>query len=192
MSAVTLAESAAPKGGATTLSAHIAKLRKDLGLTQQAVAAAAGVSIAGLRKIEGGAQPRRETLDRLRAALGLPVQPAAPPPAPLQPARIHALYAGALAIIARHYGVAPEEALTRGGEERTGSASWRAAAHARQAALYLVHAVAECGQSEIARAVGISKVAVHQAVRSVEDRRDDPAFDRAMDQAERMLRGEKE
>lgn len=62
-------------------------------------------------------------------------------------------------------------------------------ATARHEALYL--AVTACGRSQksVARATGLSPKAIRKALAAVEDRRDDPKFDRELDRAAAVLMG---
>lgn len=54
----------------------------------------------------------------------------------------------------------------------------------RQAARYLANTHLGLTQSALARALGLSKVAVHLALKTIEDLRDDPAWDRLLAEAE--------
>ena len=151
------------------------------------------MSAFGYRKALAAGRARPATLARLTAALAAARRRAgrAGAEAEAMRARVVALRAGAAALVAAHYGVTPAEALDGAqGEERTGCARWRAGAHARQAAIYLVHVTLGLSQADLGRALGLSRVAVCLACRAVEDRRDDPALDRLLAGAERLLKGE--
>ncbi|MCH8987228.1 MAG: helix-turn-helix transcriptional regulator [Chloroflexi bacterium] len=61
--------------GRQTIGARIRQLRESTGLTQQALAQAAGIGRVTLVRIENGEQsPRYETLESLARALGLPIR----------------------------------------------------------------------------------------------------------------------
>jgi DNA-binding CsgD family transcriptional regulator len=57
----------------------------------------------------------------------------------------------------------------------------------RRRAIYLAVVAYGCPQRAVARALGVSHVAVLKQVRRVEDERDDPALDRWLDRMERRL-----
>jgi hypothetical protein len=57
----------------------------------------------------------------------------------------------------------------------------------RAAALYLAVTVFDSRQTEIARAAAVSKQAVQEACRAIEDRRDDRAFDQWLQHLEGIL-----
>lgn len=159
--------------------------RINAGMSRDALALAAGMTERNYRRALSTLRARPETLARLQGAVGLARRKAA-----ASPRDMIALRAGAAALVAPFYGVTASEALAPAGEEKTGDALWLAAARARQAAIYLVHATLACSQAELGRAFGVSKVAIHLAVRAVEDRRDDPAFDALLTDAGRLLGGE--
>lgn len=69
-------------------------------------------------------------------------------------------------------------------------ASIRALATARREAFYLAHITYGAPMRSLARAAGVSHAAVRKALEAVEWRRTDPAFDRALDEAELQLMGE--
>lgn len=159
--------------------------RINAGLSRVALATAAGMTERRYRRILSTQRARPETVAKLQGAVGLARRKAG-----AGPRDMIALRAGAAALVASFYGVTAADALAAPGEERTGDARWLAAARARQAAIYLVHVTLACSQAELGRAFGVSKVAIHLAVRAVEDRRDDPAFNSLLTDAERLLGGE--
>ncbi|PPQ39354.1 hypothetical protein SAMN06265338_103197 [Rhodoblastus acidophilus] len=102
-------------------------------------------------------------------------------------------YAGALERTARFYGVTPEQvAETSPQRGATADAHWRACSHARQAAIYLVNTGAGIGQAKIAALLGLTPAAVCLALKDVEDRRDDPAFNEMIFGAMRAMAGRDE
>jgi hypothetical protein len=88
-----------------------------------------------------------------------------------------------LALVCREYrlDVGKVRGLLAGGGERPRDADWLAASHARQLAIYLLHTGAGFSQPVVAQALGILKQTVSQAVRTVEDRREDAGFDALCD-----------
>lgn len=62
------------------------------------------------------------------------------------------------------------------------------AASARQLAMYLAHVAFEMSYARVAIAFGRDRSTVAHACRTIEDRRDDPAFDSHVDTLESMLR----
>lgn len=96
---------------------------------------------------------------------------------------VRAAFNAALYIIARQSGLdpavvaaAPEQAPL---SERK---AWAAAMKVRRQAIYLTITLLDVPQADMARALGISRPAVTRLVREVEDQRDDPALDRALDE----------
>ena len=75
----------------TVIAANVARLRLDRRLTQEALAAKAGLSRVALGKIERGAVvPRARTLDALAKALTVPVGELVTPVQPLESVRFRA------------------------------------------------------------------------------------------------------
>jgi len=62
------------------------------------------------------------------------------------------------------------------------------AAFARQVAMYLAHVAFELSLSRVASAFGRDRTTVSYACHLIEDRRDDPGFDRQLDELEQVLR----
>ena len=52
--------------------ARLKELRRRVGLTQQALAQRAGLSVAGLARVEQGGRPKATTVVALELALGVP------------------------------------------------------------------------------------------------------------------------
>ena len=64
----------------------------------------------------------------------------------------------------------------------------RAAAHARQTAMYLAHIAFGMSLGRVANAFGRDRSTVAHACRVIEDRREDDAFDDRLDRLEEFLR----
>lgn len=62
-------------------------------------------------------------------------------------------------------------------------------AEARQVAMYLTHVIFSVSLSEVGRLFGRDRTTAAYACRTVEDRRDEPAFDRLLDELAQMLDG---
>jgi hypothetical protein len=60
---------------------------------------------------------------------------------------------------------------------------------ARHEAIYIAVVILGRGHRSVARVAGVSHTAVNKAVAAVEDRRDDPRFDRSLDQIQLQLMG---
>ena len=59
---------------------------------------------------------------------------------------------------------------------------------ARQIAMYLAHVVGEIGISEVGRIFGRDRTTVAYACKLIEDRRDDPKFNRTLDLLENIIK----
>ncbi|YBV97548.1 hypothetical protein M1D80_11910 [Phyllobacteriaceae bacterium JZ32] len=75
------------------------------------------------------------------------------------------------------------------GRRATQSPEWQLAASIRHDAWALVNGAFGIAGADLARAAGVSKAAISQAISAVVDKRDDPDFDREMDRLERALTG---
>ncbi|OCC01818.1 hypothetical protein BA190_26770 [Labrys sp. WJW] len=105
-------------------------------------------------------------------------------------ALMEASYGAFLTAIAPRLGVTPTQVWAA--DPRRGATAdkhWLACSHVRQAAIYLAHTMVGIPQRAIARTVGLTEAAVCLACRSVEQRRDDPNFDRLLDQAAHDVTG---
>ncbi len=130
-------------------------------------------------------------LPKLRRALRALEKRQAPPSSDVDNARWD--YAGALERTARFYGVTPEEVWATSPQRgATADAHWRACSHARQAAIYLVNIGKGTEQVKLATLLGLTPAAVCLALKAVEDRRDDPAFNEMLFSAMRALAGRDE
>lgn len=97
---------------------------------------------------------------------------------------VRACYNAALFCLAKLDGIehaavvnAPEQAPL-GGNRR----EWRQAMKVRRRAVYLVITLLDVPQSDASRALSISRVRVGQIMRAVEDERDDPVLDQALEE----------
>lgn len=103
---------------------------------------------------------------------------------------VEATYGGFLAAVCQLMGL--DVAEVRASDPRAGKTAdvaWRAAARARQLALYLTNVSLGVRQRVLARVVGLTPAAVCLALRTIEDLRDDPAFDQLVEAAARAVTG---
>lgn len=70
--------------------------------------------------------------------------------------------------------------------------NWRDAAEARRIAQYVLNTGFGLKQADVARAAGVTKQAINQAVSEIENRRDDPAFDDLVSKVETWIIGAQE
>ncbi|MBV1706287.1 MAG: hypothetical protein KGQ37_03680 [Hyphomicrobiales bacterium] len=75
------------------------------------------------------------------------------------------------------------------GRRANASPEWRAAALVRAQALYCTVTELNVNGARVARAIGMTRQAVSQALRRIEDMRDDAAFDAALDAAAALISG---
>lgn len=164
--------------------------RKKIGIGIARLCVAAGVAVMTYHRIRRRPEGAR-TATILKLADGLrKLRSANRHDAAQSIASVEMIYGGFLAAAASHYGVSPEqvrESNPRAGT--TADATWRACAHARQTAVYLCNVAGGISQRAIARAVGLTEAAVCLSIQSIEDRREDPAFDRFVDQAAKAVTG---
>ncbi|MCW2317452.1 transcriptional regulator with XRE-family HTH domain [Rhodoblastus acidophilus] len=162
------------------------------GISQAALAMAAGISCDTYqRRLRRPETVSSTLLIKLHGALRALVRNKAAPSPVIELTRW--AYAGALERTARFYGVTPEQvAETSPQRGATADAHWRACSHARQAAIYLVNTGAGIGQAKIAALLGLTPAAVCLALKDVEDRRDDPAFNEMIFGAMRAMAGRDE
>jgi len=69
-----------------------------------------------------------------------------------------------------------------------GSRGQAQVAHARQVAMYLMHCAFSLSHTDIGRAFGRDRTTVGHACSLVEDRRDDPVYDRTLSNLEEIVR----
>lgn len=162
--------------------------RLKLGATISALCASAGVNASSyVRNVVQG-RPTPSTLAKLEAGLAVLRRASAAPDGTA--ILIRATYGGFLAAICRALGLDPLAAHAQDPRAgATGSAQWRALAHARQAAIYLANVALAVTQRRLAEALGLTPAAICLALRSVEARRDDPAFDALLDRLQAEITG---
>lgn len=114
-----------------------------------------------------------------RRGFGEPERPVlSDEPSPLEQAATHRFVQ---LIVARAFGVTVGDLL----------ATSRCGAHvaaARQVAMYLTHIGCQLSMTDVGRLYGRDRTTAAHACRRVEDRRDDPLFDMAMDALESVIR----
>lgn len=102
-----------------------------------------------------------------------------------------AAYRAVFALVASLNGIDAEAAqaeLARPGE-RSADPNWLAASRCRDVTIYLINTGLDVEQHLLARAVGLDRSGVHYALNRVEDRRDDPAVERLIVIAQRLVTG---
>ena len=164
--------------------ANLDALRRELCLTRSQLAKMGGVSERWYRRcLREPELVTARTVSRLRIAMMRLRKRSGDGEAIVQ-ARDALIVCGLmLALVCREYrlDVGKVRGLLAGGGERPRDADWLAASHARQLAIYLLHTGAGFSQPVVAQALGILKQTVSQAVRTVEDRREDAGFDALCD-----------
>lgn len=173
-----------------TMAAIEAK-RLDLGLSIANLTSHAGLSARWYQKLVRRSTPPKTSVVRLldRTLDRLEVRP----DGLTDLDRHRTIFGSFLVAIAPHYGVTPDEVIAS--DPRIGATAnlhWVACAHARQAALYLTVTHFDIPQRRLAKVLGLTPAAVCLALKSVEDRRDDPDFDAALRRAARLITGRDE
>lgn len=190
-----LPESSGPKLSAG-VSVKVAKVqtieraRQAYGISQEKLAAEAGISSRWYREtVQHPSRASDATIANLATALRS-LSARRPDDATLT-ALILATYNGFLLAVCQSSGLRSE--LVRADDPRvtkSGDPDWLRRSRARQAAVYLTNQALGVRQRPLARALGLTPAAVCQSLRNVEDLRDDPVFDRIIDQASRLITGE--
>ncbi len=172
---------------------EIERIRKKKSVRQCDLADAAGISETGYRRYLRNPGPISDrVLDRLERALDR-LDGRAKPKA--DPDLVRGVYAGFLVQMAAHYSVTVDQVRASDPQRaEAGSASgiWYRCAHARQAAIYLTNTAIAVKQRRLAELLDLTPAAVCLAIKDVEDRRDDPAFDQALKRATWMITGRDE
>lgn len=104
---------------------------------------------------------------------------------------IRATYGGFVVALCREDGTDP--AAVHAQDPRRGATAdpeWRRIARLRQAAIYLTNTAIVVKQRRLAAVLGLEPAAICLGLKSVEDRRDDPAFDRLLDRLAGEVMGE--
>lgn len=103
---------------------------------------------------------------------------------------IRDLYRAYVVILAKEMGLRPEPVLASDPKARANtSPEWREAAHVRALAVYCV--VTELGvpSARVGRAIGLTRAAVSQINKRVEDFRDDPKIDALVERVGALVSG---
>ena len=96
-----------------------------------------------------------------------------------------------MALVAREMGIDPNSAVTTDfTRQRPQSPDWVAANTARRIAIYLLVTVLDVRRGEIARALGITRQAVHQTLEDIEATRSTRESDRLLARWSDLLRGQ--
>jgi len=164
--------------------------RKSLNITQEILERRAGLSNGYYsRLLYGRRQGSAEVMRRLQMALNrLAAGQYGGMDALLQ--KDQAIIKLAIALICEAQGLEAAAVQGQRPEMRaTGSALWLRAARVRGEAWSLVNGVFGLRGVEIAKAAGVSKAAVSVALRKVEERREDGAYDAQMTRLERAILG---
>jgi transcriptional regulator with XRE-family HTH domain len=167
--------------------AEIEARRLAEGMDRTTLERAAGLQISYYQKLMAGTYaPRPGTLARLKLAiLRWRLRQTT------DEFELVMLYRLALALAASALGVAAAAAQAQDPARRaTQSAEWRAGSEARALACCLLNSGLGLRQARVAQAAGVTKQAVQQACRKVEDMRSDPAFDAMVDGLTAMVTGE--
>jgi transcriptional regulator with XRE-family HTH domain len=137
----------------------------------------------------GKVTPRQDTLYRLRE--GVSQANAADAKRKVTPKQlILATYRGFLAAISTEMGLDPEKvAASDPSLSRVSDPFWMAAARARAMAIYCTNIELNVPGTKVAEAAGMTKQAVSECLKRVEDLRDNPATDALVERVSRLLTG---
>lgn len=140
------------------------------------------------RLLTGGCAPRPSTLARLEASLQ---RLASRANAAAGERALEGVFRLSVVVAALATGADAAAAQASDPARRaTQDPEWMAAAQVRRLAVYLINAGLGLSQTETAKAAGMSKQAVSQAVREIEERRSDKAFERLVAGLETAIMGE--
>lgn len=136
--------------------------------------------------LDGTRAARPATIAKLNQALGRFKLAYAGDSGPLT---VHAAWKGALLIAAFTLKADPRGVLFSDPSRRaTSDPVWREQAHARRMAYWLANGLMGFRATEVARAAGVSKQAVSQGIKDLDQQRDqDPALARACRQLEELF-----
>lgn len=162
--------------------------RRDLGVTLEALLAAARVSARTWDYLRAGrTRPQPRTLIKLSRALDRLAtgEPASPPAS-----QVSASWRLAVLFLSAELGADADLALRPDdGVSRPFDPAWMKAARARQLAFYLVHVELQVSLTALAEACGTTKQRVHKAARTVEDLRDKQEIDALLSRAAAAVTG---
>jgi transcriptional regulator with XRE-family HTH domain len=170
---------------------EIDQQRRAAGLSMEVFCRNAHVSLLTYKRWKTGktAKPKLRTLARFKAALagrGVGARAANPPSSDLVLQHFNAV----LAICSHAAGLPMIDAIridTKANRPR--NVDWLALMRIRQVAMYIVSTEGNVRGADLARALKISKQAVSKACRSIEDRRDEPAFDALLTRIAELMEG---
>jgi transcriptional regulator with XRE-family HTH domain len=161
----------------------VERLRVARGLSHARMCALAGVELNNYFKLRRGRhRPSAATLRKLAAALADPV-PARPPRV------IAAFHRVCFALAADALGLDRAAVLATDFTVTRRTDAWIAAARARMVAVYVTAVELEVDNTELARALGLTRQAIKKARDKVEDLRDDAGVDAAIETVCRQVRG---
>jgi hypothetical protein len=127
------------------------------------------------------------TLKKFERALAVR-EPAPKPPA--DDKAIGDLYRAYVVILAGEMGQDPERVLRSNPRWRLNTSSqWRDAAYVRALAVYCVTIQLDLSAARVGRAIGLTRAAVSQINRRVEDFRDDPKIDALVERIGQLVSG---
>ena len=157
--------------------------------TQADIARAAEIHPTHLANLLAGRKvPQPGTLARIR--LGIARLKARQQDTPLD---VVATYRVVLALACHALAVDPAKAqVSVPRHKQTMNPDWMAAAKARRLAVYLMNTTLGFRQVMVARAAGVTKQAINQLVRDVEDMREATSFDATVKELEGWILGEAE
>lgn len=167
---------------------EIDQKRQRMGLSEHALCKKAAVHFVTYWRLKTGAtkSPSPRTMERLTAAL----ENRPPRAKPLPPGVLRQYFNTVLALCAQAAGLRDLDAIaTDPHANRPRDLNWIAAMRVRQVAIYVVSTEGNVSGAELARAIGTTKQAISKARRTIEDRRDDPAFDALLDRVGELMRG---
>lgn len=169
----------------------IERARQAYGISQERLAAEAGISSKWYRQVvQHPSRCSEATIASLQLALRR-ISARRDPDDGTREALIRATYHGFLLAVCQVTGLdlrlvkADDPRVTKAGDPH-----WLRRSRARQAAVYLTNQALGVRQRPLARALELTPAAVCQSLRNIEDLRDDPDFDRVIDEASRLITGE--
>ncbi len=159
-------------------------IRKSLRISIEAVALDVGMSTRNLNyNFSGRVTPRPATVAKIRRALlRLSGKRASPD-------LLAGCYGGFLALVAPEFGVTADTVRAMPDNEKTSDKTWLACSLARRVTIYLLNTELSISQVRLATLLGQTPAAICIALRAIEDRRDDPAFDRLLCRIAKQVTG---
>jgi transcriptional regulator with XRE-family HTH domain len=165
--------------------------RKQLNISKAAFCRFAGISRQAYWRALAGPRSkwRRDTLRKIERALdSRPTSAAARKPASAE--HLATIYRAFVVIIAGERGIDPEAVFASSPQARANTCpEWRAAARIRELAVACVTAYLDAPAARVGRAIGLTRAAVSQINRRVEDMRDDPEIDALLERIGPLVSG---